>query len=460
MTADGASIGRTAFEREVADRLGLLPNFFRSAPSAPGLIEQIWSFAKSAYLDNPLPSLLKERLFVHLSRFCAVRYCLVRHLAFLLGRGMPAGDAGALPETIQQVSELLARPLPNAATLDRALARLEALHQPGGIPAPGAELESDLFDALTVMFVTPGRAGRARLAIRNALGDTKLERLALLLAFIHVAHSWTETHPDLGYEPDVLALIEEHPELAALLPGGNEAQYAQEQIRSIGTDGRQVTPIRSHDDEQEQARLLVEAQHRMRNTLAVIRSIVRRTAETSETTEDFADHLDGRIGALSRVQLAVARDPLAGFDLATLVSDELRACAAREGKQVKLRGPQVRLNPKAAENIGLAIHELATNAVKHGALTAPRGGIDVHWSKESQGEKERLHLHWKESGMIGRSVAQRRKGFGTTLFEQTLHYDLSAEVTQAFEPSGYRCEMIFPLQRIAAPDPTWRAIWN
>ena len=75
-----------AFRDEVAERLGVLPNFFCSAEAAPGLIERLWDFAKSAYLDNPLPSLFKERLFVHLSRFCMVRYCIVRHVGFLLGQ--------------------------------------------------------------------------------------------------------------------------------------------------------------------------------------------------------------------------------------------------------------------------------------------------------------------------------------------------------------------------------------
>ena len=84
-----------AFRREVADRFGVLPNFFCSADAAPGLIEELWKFAKSAYLDSPLPSLFKERLFVHLSRFCEVRYCIVRHVGFLIGQGRPAGDADA-----------------------------------------------------------------------------------------------------------------------------------------------------------------------------------------------------------------------------------------------------------------------------------------------------------------------------------------------------------------------------
>ena len=108
------------FKREVADRFGVLPNFFCSADAAPGLVEELWKFAKSAYLDSPLPSLLKERLFVHLSRFCEIRYCIVRHVGFLIGQGRPAGDADAGPETIEQVIELLRRPLPESPALARS----------------------------------------------------------------------------------------------------------------------------------------------------------------------------------------------------------------------------------------------------------------------------------------------------------------------------------------------------
>ena len=75
-------------QRLIAERLGVLPNFFCTATSTPGVIDRLWDFAKSAYFDSPLPSLFKERLFVHLSRFCEVRYCIVRHVGFLIGNGI------------------------------------------------------------------------------------------------------------------------------------------------------------------------------------------------------------------------------------------------------------------------------------------------------------------------------------------------------------------------------------
>jgi hypothetical protein len=107
---------------EVEARFGLMPNFFCTATAAPGLIDELWTFAKSAYLDSPLPSLFKERLFVYLSRFCAVRYCVVRHVGFLIGEGRPAGDVSVLPETIEQVTALLTRPARGASGLEHSCA--------------------------------------------------------------------------------------------------------------------------------------------------------------------------------------------------------------------------------------------------------------------------------------------------------------------------------------------------
>lgn len=193
--------------------------------------------------------------------------------------------------------------------------------------------------------------------------------------------------------------------------------------------------------------LLTEVQHRMRNMLAVIRSIVRRTAESSESVDDLVNHLDGRIGAISRVQLAVTRDPLIGFDLAELIYEELRSCAAHEGEQFMLDGPAVRLKPKAAESIGLAIHELATNAVKYGAFTVSDGWIGIRWMTALRDDQIWLTIDWKESGMQGRPVEERRRGFGTVLLQQTLQYDLDAEVKRMFEPTGLHCEIAFPLAR-------------
>jgi PAS domain S-box-containing protein len=210
--------------QEVEVRFGLVPNFFCTATAAPGLIDELWAFAKSAYLDSPLPSLFKERLFVYLSRFCPVRYCIVRHVGFLIGEGRPAGDASAPPETIEQVIALLTRPAPCTRVLEQALARLEALTGVAKIPAPDTELETYLFDALTIIFLEPRLSERARNAVRCAFGEQTFEILVAYLAFIRTAHYWTETHPELAYEPDIAAVMQRRPDLAALLLDQTEAR--------------------------------------------------------------------------------------------------------------------------------------------------------------------------------------------------------------------------------------------
>jgi PAS domain S-box-containing protein len=219
--------GKQSFADEVISRFGVLPNFFCSAASADGLIQELWKFAKSGYLDCPLPSLFKERLFVHLSRFCEVRYCIVRHVGFLIGEGHPAGDALALPQTIEEVLALLRRPLPDADGLTRCFERLEGHAQPVEIPTPETQLEGDLFDALTVMFVEPARSARARRAVTRAFGETRFEILTAFLAFVRTAHYWTETHPTLAYEADMLALLAKHGELARLLIDPTEAEQVK-----------------------------------------------------------------------------------------------------------------------------------------------------------------------------------------------------------------------------------------
>jgi signal transduction histidine kinase/CheY-like chemotaxis protein len=219
------------FRREVADRFGVIPNFFCSAEAAPGLIEELWKFAKSSYLDSPLPSLFKERLFVHLSRFCEIRYCIVRHVGFLIGQGRPAGDADAAPETIEQVIELLRRPLPEGPALTKVLERLEGASLGGRLPEPRTECEADLFDALTIMFLSPRDAAHARAAVRAAVGDATFELLVAYLAFIRTAHYWTEMHPELTYEPDMAEIMRGYGELKDLLLDKSEAELVQGGVR-------------------------------------------------------------------------------------------------------------------------------------------------------------------------------------------------------------------------------------
>jgi two-component sensor histidine kinase len=198
--------------------------------------------------------------------------------------------------------------------------------------------------------------------------------------------------------------------------------------------------------EERQRLLLAELQHRVRNTLSVVRSIARRSAETSTSVEEYASHLDGRLNAFARTQAAVTRDPENGVDLEYLIVEELLVYNVREGEQLRISGPTVRLQPKAAETFALAIHELATNAIKYGALSQPTGQINISWRVDNAAEAAQLIFDWREKG--GPSVTPpERKGFGSELLERTIAFELKGRTTLAFDPAGFSCTISVPMTR-------------
>ncbi|WP_407118898.1 CheR family methyltransferase [Bradyrhizobium sp. LMG 9283] len=198
--------------------------------------------------------------------------------------------------------------------------------------------------------------------------------------------------------------------------------------------------------EERQRLLLAELQHRVRNTLSVVRSIARRSAESSATVEGYASHLDGRLNAFARTQALVTRDPEGGVDLEYLVVEELLAYNAREGEQMRVSGPKVRFQPKAAETFALAIHELATNALKYGALSQPAGRIEINWRFDEAIEPAELVFEWRERG--GPQVKPPpRKGFGTELLERTLAFELKGQTTMAFNSVGLQCTITIPVSK-------------
>ncbi len=181
--------------------------------------------------------------------------------------------------------------------------------------------------------------------------------------------------------------------------------------------------------------------HQVRNTLAALRELVRRSADTSDSVENYAAHLDGRLDAVLRVQNAIANGPGAGeVSLHALVADEFLAQAIGDGRRAAFAGPDVVLQPVAADALALALHELATNAVKFGAMTVPHGRIDVSWSiAPGGGDGPRLTFTWVESGLSGLPPVPPRRGFGMEAVELSLGYQLNAESEFRFAPTGLAC---------------------
>jgi signal transduction histidine kinase len=205
----------TPLENDIAKSFGILPNFFRLASSDPAIAANLWGFAQFAYLDNPLPSLFKERLFVYLSRFCEVRYCIARHVGFLVGLGYPAGDSACPPQTLEAILPLLRRPLSSGERLLPHLEVCAALDAPlACFPEPDSAGEQALFACATHVFLQSADASRAHQALQRVLGPLSMEHLNLVLAFVRTAHYWTKLHPELTLEDDITHLLAAHEILA------------------------------------------------------------------------------------------------------------------------------------------------------------------------------------------------------------------------------------------------------
>lgn len=244
---------KTTLENEIGKRFGMLPNFFRLGSGDPNLTKNLWGFAQFGYLDNPLPSLFKERLFVYLSRFCEIRYCIARHLGFLVGLGHPAGDSACLPQTVEAVMPLLLRPLAHGEGLLPLIAVCDELERPlASFPAPDSPQEQALFACATHVFLQTPDAAPAHAALRRAFGTNNLEPLNLLLAFIRLAHYWTRLHPELVLEEDITQLLTTHEALAQCVLNDPEAQ-GDSLSRQVAADLASLRNLRQQHADMTQA---------------------------------------------------------------------------------------------------------------------------------------------------------------------------------------------------------------
>lgn len=195
--------------------------------------------------------------------------------------------------------------------------------------------------------------------------------------------------------------------------------------------------------EERQSVLQAELQHRVRNVLAMIASVVGR-GDIRGTAEELRDALSGRIAAMARTQALITRGEGMGVDLEALIRDELLPQA--EGEHiVQVGGPPILLAPKAAEVLTLAIHELATNALKYGALSWSAGRIDVAWRSIVVAGQDWLELDWTESGGRLAPATDRRLGFGTELITRRVPYELRGRGEVELRAEGLRCRIAFPL---------------
>jgi two-component sensor histidine kinase len=206
--------------------------------------------------------------------------------------------------------------------------------------------------------------------------------------------------------------------------------------------GIDITDVRVAE---EHHRLLInELNHRVKNTLATVQSIASQTLRNAPTTEAARGAFESRILALSRTHDVLTRENWEGAELREIVAQALEPYKAYGERRLHWSGPKVRLSPQTALALAMALQELATNAVKYGALSNAEGTLDVCWSINRQVSPPRPHLIWEESG--GPPVqAPHRRGFGTRLIERSLAQDLNGEARIRFEPTGVVCTVDAPL---------------
>ncbi|MGH6829453.1 MAG: HWE histidine kinase domain-containing protein [Rhizomicrobium sp.] len=201
---------------------------------------------------------------------------------------------------------------------------------------------------------------------------------------------------------------------------------------------------RSHAEERERV-LAKEFAHRNRNLFAIVHAIVARSLTNRHSLAENRSTLMHRLEALARSQQVLESGRFEGASLAEIVRMELEAFPGRH----RPSGPDVALNAKAAQNFALLVHELATNATKHGALSYPSGRIGIAWSIEGENAEARFKFRWLERGGPP-VVPPNREGFGRVLIEKVAAQEFGAKPQIDFEPEGLRYEIAVPLWRVAA----------
>jgi PAS domain S-box-containing protein len=199
--------------------------------------------------------------------------------------------------------------------------------------------------------------------------------------------------------------------------------------------------------EQKRDLLIAELNHRVKNTLATVVAISHQSFAKGRSPEEAHRSFERRVRALAQTHGRLAEASWSGVSLEMLIEDETAPYRGERGN-VRLAGPQIQLNPKSAVSLGMAFHELTTNAAKYGALSSKEGRLEVTWSVSTDRE---LRVRWRESS--GPSVqTPQRSGFGRLLLERALRADLDADVRLDFAPAGLECIMTFPLDR-SSPSP-------
>lgn len=211
-------------------------------------------------------------------------------------------------------------------------------------------------------------------------------------------------------------------------------------VTGIIVEGHDVT---QQSLQQQHLRLLInELNHRVKNTLAIVQAISQQTFKDAFDPDLAREAFAGRLAALATAHDLLTRQNWESTDLASIAGEVM--CAHHdEARRIRAAGPSVSLLPKTAVTIAIALHELCTNATKHGALSTAEGSVSMTWSI-AQDTEPRISIVWRETG--GPTVRPpTRRGFGTQMIERALAAELRGTVRLDFKPSGLVCEIDAPL---------------
>lgn len=196
--------------------------------------------------------------------------------------------------------------------------------------------------------------------------------------------------------------------------------------------------------EQRQALLVRELHHRIRNTLALVQSLLGSTSRSSRTIDEFYRAFSARIASIARNQTLLTEDYWQTASLREMLTHELQPFIEEGHGRVMLQGPAIDLSADLAIPVGMALHELTSNAIRHGALSVPEGRVEVTWDLTRVKGKRTLHLEWSERGGPPVQTPQQR-GFGSTLLERVLTMQAKAQVQIIFDTQGLTFWMEAPL---------------
>jgi len=211
-------------------------------------------------------------------------------------------------------------------------------------------------------------------------------------------------------------------------------------LHAIARDVTEMKRAEAH-----QKLLIDELNHRVKNTLAIVQSIARQSFKPGSDPEATRLAFEGRLQALSEAHDLLTRKQWEAAPMQLVVEDAMRPHA--EPERIAIAGPPIKIPPKTAISLSLAIHELATNAVKYGALSVPDGRIAIRWDRMVADGVEQFTLFWTEEG--GPPVtAPERRGFGTRMIERGLAAELNGTAVIEFAPEGLRCRVTAPLPEV------------